>query len=130
MRKIMGRVETREELFKRVFAYSLTKEVELEKDDETKEFETEYLERAYSKIVENYDNIVGEIATFTKGYAIDRVYKVDLAILVVAVYEMKFEKDIPVAVSINEALNLAKKYSTEKSAGFINGVLANFAKKD
>ena len=56
------------------------------------------------------------------------MYKVDLAILVVAVYEIKNEKEIPVAVSINEALNLAKKYSTEKSAGFINGVLANFAK--
>ena len=126
----MGRVETREELFKRVFAYSLTKEVEKDTEEESKTIEKDYLERAYSGIIEKYDEIVGEIATFTKGYLIDRVYKVDLAILVVAVYEIKYECDIPTAVSINEALNLAKKYSTEKSSGFINGVLANFAKKD
>lgn len=124
----MGRVETREELFKRVFAYSLTKEEEKEIEEENKNIEKDYLERAYNYIVNNFEEITGEISAFTKGYQISRVYKVDLAILVVAVYEIKNEKEIPVAVSINEALNLAKKYSTEKSAGFINGVLANFAK--
>ena len=124
----MGRVETREELFKRVFAYSLTKEEEKEIEEENKNIEKDYLERAYNYIVNNFEEITGEISAFTKGYQISRVYKVDLAILVVAVYEIKKEKEIPVAVSINEALNLAKKYSTEKSAGFINGVLANFAK--
>ena len=123
----MGRVETREELFKRVFAYSLTGEVELEVEENEK-IEKDYLQRAYDHIVKNYDELVGEISLFTKGYQISRVYKVDLALLIVAVYEIKNEKDIPTAVSINEALNLAKKYSTEKSAGFINGVLANFAK--
>ena len=123
----MGRVETREELFKRVFAYSLTGEVELEVEEHEK-IEKDYLQRAYDHIVKNYDELVGEISLFTKGYQISRVYKVDLALLIVAVYEIKNEKDIPTAVSINEALNLAKKYSTEKSAGFINGVLANFAK--
>ena len=124
----MGRVETREELFKRVFAYSLTKEEEKEIEEENKNIEKDYLERAYNYIVNNFEEITSEISAFTKGYQISRVYKVDLAILVVAVYEIKNEKEIPVAVSINEALNLAKKYSTEKSAGFINGVLANFAK--
>ena len=123
----MGRVETREELFKRVFAYCLTGESQDELEENEK-IEKDYIERAYNHIVEHYDEIVHEIALFTKGYQINRVYKVDLALLVVAVYEMKNEKDIPHAVSINEALNLAKKYSTEKSASFINGVLANFAK--
>lgn len=125
----MGRVETREELFKRVFAYSLTKDIEEITEEENKNIERDYLDRAYKGIVQNFDEIVDEIASYTKGYQISRVFKVDLAILVVAVYEIKHEKDIPVAVSINEALNLAKKYSTEKSASFINGVLANFAKK-
>lgn len=123
----MGRVETREELFKRVFSYCLTGESEII-EEENERIEKDYLDRAYKYIVENYDELVNEISLVTKGYQINRVYKVDLALLVVALYEIKNEKDIPVAVSINEALNLAKKYSTEKSAGFINGVLANFAK--
>lgn len=126
---IMGRVETREELFKRVFAFTLTRETESVEEEEDKKIEKDYLVRAYNQITENFDGILEEIEKYTKGYQIGRVYKVDLAILVVAVYEIKNEKDIPVAVSINEALNLAKKYSTEKSAKFINGVLANFAEK-
>ena len=125
----MGRVETREELFKRVFAFTLTRETESVEEEEDKKIEKDYLVRAYNQITENFDGILEEIEKYTKGYQIGRVYKVDLAILVVAVYEIKNEKDIPVAVSINEALNLAKKYSTEKSAKFINGVLANFAEK-
>ena len=125
----MGRVETREELFKKVFAYSLTREINEDVEEMSKTVDKEYLNRAFNGIVNDYDGIVAEIANYTKGYQLSRVYKVDLALLVVAVYEIKNEKDIPVAVSINEALNLAKKYSTEKSVGFINGVLANFANK-
>lgn len=126
----MGRVETREELFKRVFEFALTKEKceEFEFEDESK-IELPYLKKAYDGITEKFDELVEEISAHTKGYSIGRVFKVDLALLLVAVYEIKYEKDIPPAVSINEALNLAKRYSTEKSASFINGVLANFAKK-
>lgn len=126
----MGRVETREELFKRVFEFALTKEKceEFEFENESK-IELPYLKKAYDGITEKFDELVEEISAHTKGYSIGRVFKVDLVLLLVAVYEIKYEKDIPPAVSINEALNLAKRYSTEKSAGFINGVLANFAKK-
>ena len=126
----MGRVETREELFKRVFEFALTKEKceEFEFEDESK-IELPYLKKAYDGITEKFDELVEEISAHTKGYSIGRVFKVDLALLLVAVYEIKYENDIPPAVSINEALNLAKRYSTEKSASFINGVLANFAKK-
>jgi len=126
----MGRVETREELFKRVFEFALTKEKceEFEFEDESK-IELPYLKKTYDGITEKFDELVEEISAHTKGYSIGRVFKVDLALLLVAVYEIKYEKDIPPAVSINEALNLAKRYSTEKSASFINGVLANFAKK-
>ena len=126
----MGRVETREELFKRVFEFALTKEKceEFEFEDESK-IELPYLKKAYDGITEKFDELVEEISAHTKGYSIGRVFKVDLALLLVAVHEIKYENDIPPAVSINEALNLAKRYSTEKSASFINGVLANFAKK-
>jgi len=127
----MGRLETREELFKLVFEYSLV----LEKDEmfsesiEKTKLDINYITTAYNGIIEHYNELKDELAKYTKGYNIDRVYKVDLALLLVALYEIKYIDDIPVAVSINEALNLAKKYSTEKSASFINGVLSNFAKK-
>ena len=52
--------------------------------------------------------------------------KVDLSIIRLAVYEIKFEDDIPVKVSINEAVELAKKFGTDDSASFVNGVLAKF----
>lgn len=127
----MGRIETRDALFKLVFEYSLLKEKNedfLNEFIEDKKIDNSYLSNCYNGIINNYDELVSEIGKFTKGYTIERVYKVDLALLVVALYEIKYVLEIPVAVSINEALNLAKIYSTEKSVGFINGVLKNFAK--
>lgn len=127
----MGRIETRDALFKLVFEYSLLKEKNedfLNEFIEDKKIDNSYLSNCYNGIINNYDELVSEIGKFTKGYTIERVYKVDLALLVVALYEIKYVPEIPVAVSINEALNLAKIYSTEKSVSFINGVLKNFAK--
>lgn len=127
----MGRIETRDALFKLVFEYSLLKEKNedfLNEFIEDKKIDDRYLSNCYNGIINNYDELVSEIGKFTKGYTIERVYKVDLALLVVALYEIKYVPEIPVAVSINEALNLAKIYSTEKSVSFINGVLKNFAK--
>ena len=54
--------------------------------------------------------------------------KVDVAIIRLAVFEIMFDDSIPVGVSINEAVELAKKYGREESGGFVNGVLAKFAK--
>ena len=128
----MGRVETREMLFKLVFEYALIKEKnETIMDDvlEQDKLDKDYLVKAYDTIVNEFDALTEEIAQNTKGYNKDRIFKIDLALLVVALYEIKNVDSIPVAVSINEALNLAKKYSTEKSAGFINGVLANIVNK-
>lgn len=127
----MSRIETRDALFKLVFEYCMMREKnELNIEDlcENLKVEREYLGKAYNGIIEHFDELKEEISKYTKGFSIERVFKVDLALLIVAVYEIKYEPNIPTAVSINEALNLAKKYSTEKSAKFINGVLANFAK--
>ena len=63
-----------------------------------------------------------------KGYTLDRLFKVDLAILIMATYELKFYKQNSVKIVANEAVELAKKYSTEKSYSFINAVVASIAK--
>lgn len=74
-------------------------------------------------INQNYDSIMETIKTNTVGYELERIYKIDLAILVLAVFELKYG-ETPKNVVINEAIELSKKYSTDKSFSFINGVLA------
>ena len=76
----------------------------------------------------HYENIMNIIKDNIEGYELDRIYKVDLAILVLAIYELKFENSTPDKVVLNEAIELSKKYSTDKSFSFINGVLAKILK--
>lgn len=63
------------------------------------------------------------------GWALDRMPKVDLCVLRIALYEMQYREDIPHSVSINEAVELAKRYSGEKSPAFINGLLGTLSKQ-
>ena len=69
-----------------------------------------------------------EIASCLRGWTISRLSKVDLAILRLAVFEMKYT-DLPAAVAINEAVELTRKYSQEESCSFINGVLGTISRK-
>ena len=86
----------------------------------------------YNQIFLAYSNnsleIQKIIADACEGYELDRIFKVDLALLYLAVAEIKYLKT-PVAVVINEVINMSKKYSTEKSQSFINGILAKVVKK-
>lgn len=127
----MSRSYARECVFKLVFEYVFNKE---KNDDSLDEFisdsknhdEVGYISEVYNGVIANYDELIKSISEHSKTFKIDRIYKVDLAILLVAVYEMKYIDSIPKNVSINEALNLSKVYSTEKSYNFINGILSNF----
>lgn len=74
--------------------------------------------------LEEIDAAINEVA---EGWKTSRMGKVDLTLIRLAVYEMKYEEDIPVGVAINEAVELAKKYGTDDSPAFINGVLAKLA---
>ena len=69
------------------------------------------------------------IAETAHGWRIDRMSKVDLSILRLAVYEILYDPDIPDGVAINEAVELAKKYSGDESPAFINGILGVVAKR-
>ncbi len=87
------------------------------------ELEKEYILDAMTKIKENIDSIDKYIELYSQGWNLNRLAKIDLAVLRIAVYEILYRKDIPVEVSINEAIEIVKKYSTEESFRFINGVL-------
>jgi N utilization substance protein B len=76
------------------------------------------------------DEIDGLIAGASEHWRIGRIAKVDLAILRLAVCEMMYANDIPVAVSINEAVELAGKYGGDRSSEFVNGVLGRIAQAD
>ncbi|KEJ01146.1 antitermination protein NusB [Clostridium botulinum A2B7 92] len=97
-----------------------------EKDYESvdlKDVDIDYVKRIIKGIEENKEEIDEKIKGNLKNWKIERLSKVDLSILRLCTYELKFEEDIPNRVSVNEAIELAKKYSGEKSATFINGVL-------
>jgi len=83
-----------------------------------------YLTGRFNAIVENLESIDAILSEASSGWKLNRMGKVDLTILRLAVYEMRFDEDIPVKVAINEAVELSKKFGGDESPGFINGVLA------
>ncbi len=90
--------------------------------------EKEYIKEAAEFVVENLESIDNKIVEYAQGWKINRFAKVDLAILRIAVYEILNREDIPKEVSINEALEISKKYSTSESGKFINGILGSFVR--
>ena len=84
-----------------------------------------FAEELISGCLNNLPEIDAAIASSTRNWSMDRIARVDLAILRLAVFELLFRDDIPPIVSINEAVDLAKTYSTAESKRFINGVLDN-----
>ncbi len=74
-------------------------------------------------VVENLDAIDEKIREIANNWDFDRIAKIDLSILRMAIYELLFRKDIPPVVTINEAIDLSKLYSSEESRRFVNGIL-------
>ena len=74
---------------------------------------------------EELDEIIGR---YSQGWALNRLAKVDLTILRMAVYELKYMPEVPVGATINEAVELSKQFCEDKSSGFINGILGSVAR--
>jgi len=87
------------------------------------EMESKYINHSIYKIKENLNIIDRYIEQNLKGWSIDRLASVDLAVLRIAIYEILYRQDIPIEVSINEAIEIVKKLSNDDSFKFINGVL-------
>lgn len=88
-----------------------------------KKFDVEYMDLLLSGVREKNEFIVSVVSRYAKGFSVDRIYRIDLALLKVAIYELLFT-DTPEKVVVNEAVELAKVYSTDHSPSFINGILA------
>ena len=78
-------------------------------------------------VVEKHGEIDDQIETYSQGWSIDRMPPLDKAILRVALWEILFNEEVPDAVAIDEAVELAKEYSTDDSGSFINGLLARIS---
>lgn len=94
-------------------------------DDFSNESDRDYYDKAVNMCFENIDNIDNKISEHLSGWKIERLSKVNLSILRLALCEILYFEDIPYQVSINEAVEIAKKYGEDGAPKFINGVLAS-----
>ncbi len=109
--------------------YSETiKEKYLKEHVDDKKF-VEYFNTLFLGITKNISHIDQQIESCSHKWKIDRMARVDLAILRLAAGEIFYIDDIPPSVSINEAVDLAKKFGTEDSGKFVNGILGNLVKQ-
>ena len=94
------------------------------------EKQNEYIYSVLTKAIDNIANIDKIIEDYSRGWKLNRIANVDLAILRLALSEILYIEDIPYKVSINEAVELSKIYSSDESPPFINGILDNYIKKE
>ncbi len=132
----MNRRELREQVFKLLFRVEFNDKEDMPLqcalffEDEgaaASEQDTAYITTKYERIAEKLPEIDALIDSTAKGWNTRRMGKVDLTIIRLAVYEIRYDEDVPTGVAINEAVELAKKFGQDGSAGFVNGVLAKFA---
>ncbi len=142
----MSRRELREQIFKLLFRVEFHEDVELQEQENMffEDYKEEqegpvpeqkvYSEEDQTYIKNKFEGIRAHLAEIdqainenTDGWKTARMGKVDLTLIRLAVYEIRYEEDIPTGVAINEAVELAKKFGTTESPTFVNGVLAKFA---
>ncbi|MBQ6332758.1 MAG: transcription antitermination factor NusB [Clostridia bacterium] len=130
----MSHTVSREIAMKRLYAEtvggvdSLEDALEQSEREALSEEDALFSDRLYEGVHAHIEEIDNEISAHAKDWSIGRIAKVDLSILRIAVYELLYESGIPVGATVNEAVELAKEFGGEKSAGFINGVLGAVAK--
>ena len=122
------RSEEREQAFCLLFQSLFNTDENFEIYEENIESVGDYARSIALGVEEKKDNLDGLIEKYSKGWKVKRLPKVNLAILRLATYEILFVDDVPESVAINEAVELAKKYSGESDYSFINGVLGALVK--
>ena len=133
----MNRSEIREQAFKLIYSLDIQRNENLEEQIElyiennmiTEKRAKEYIRESVKGVEENKEAILKLIEKNLKSdWKIDRISKIDIAILKLAIYELEYT-EIPFKVVINEAVEIAKKYGEDTSKNFINGILASIVKE-
>lgn len=125
----MSRKSARENAFRLVYEYLETGE----RNDFTRELlcaddspaDSQFTAETYDAVLGNVSFLQSVVERYSVDFALDRIYKTDLAIMLIAVSEILLRSDVPEKVAVNEALELSHVYSTDKSSSFINGILAS-----
>ncbi|MCI9417025.1 MAG: transcription antitermination factor NusB [Eubacterium sp.] len=125
----MSRREIREHIFQILFRIEFHQEEDLPEqllyeNAEAGEEDAAYIQQKIQAVAEKKEEIDEMINAIARGWKTTRMGKVDLTLIRLGVYEMKFDDEIPTGVAINEAVELAKKYGTDGSSSFVNGILA------
>lgn len=130
----MTRKQAREEAFILIFEKQFNADPLdelLELAVEVRDIEPDdYIKNVFFGVFEDLERLDARIAGYAVGWSLNRISKTALAVLRLALYEMESMEDIPVSVSINEAVELCKKYATKEDASFVNGILATAAKEN
>lgn len=131
----MSRRILREQLFKLLFRVEFNDIEEMKEqcsfffddiDNPISEPDMAAIQDKFDRIMEKLNEIDSQINERAKGWSTDRMAKVDLTIIRLAVYEILFDETVPTGVAINEAVELAKKFGQDSSFSFVNGILARF----
>ena len=143
----MKRSELRENIFKLLFMAQFNSQEEMPeqmrlyfqaaeegREDvvcgrEPSEEEEAYMQEKYSRICGKLPEIDALLNATSVGWKTSRMNKVDLTVLRLAVYEMRYDEEVPVAVAINEAVELARRFGGEDSTSFVNGILGKVARE-
>ena len=128
----MSRRDARDIAFKLIFAYTFDNEKNIEALEEytiSSDVEDKsYINEVYNGVLAHFDELMDDVKNNAEKFDISRIFKTDLAIILLALYEIKYVSSIPYKVSVDEAITLAHKYSTDKSGKYINGILSKFAR--
>ena len=120
----MSRIQSRENAFKIIYSKLYVEEAEISPIEEIDDFCADIV-KAFAN---NFEEIKSRVSENLKGVTLERVYKIDLALIYEAIAEMFYIEGSEYKVVINEVVELAKKYSTDRSPKFINGFLAGLVK--
>ena len=129
----MKRKQAREEafilIFEKVFNSDSVEEI-LELASEVRDLEADdYIKTVFKGVYDNLEVLDETISQNAIGWSIGRISKTALCVLRLSLFEIKFMDDIPEAVSVNEAVEICKKYATKEDASFVNGILSTVLKK-
>ena len=132
----MGRRASREGVMKLLY------QLELQKDDRQEQIDLvlkdrsftsndkEYINDVVNGVYEHLEEIDNMIQSALNGWMIDRISKIELVVLRLSIYELKYRADIPSKVTFNEAVELTKKYVGEDKTAFVNGLLGKYIGED
>lgn len=129
MTRKMAREEAFILIFEKAFNNSTAEDI-LELAADVRDLEPDdYINTVFKGVYDKLSEIDGIISENAVGWKISRISKTALSVLRLSIYEIKYMEDIPNSVSINEAVELCKKYATKEDASFVNGILATVVKQ-